>query len=165
MHAFDVQVDPQMMRRAWNAWFLDRGRVWRLVPACILIAVPIFMDLQSGSLGNTSIICLTVLGFVTVIYVGAYFAGLRRALAKHESIVEGKARYTLTDSTIEAVSSLGSISLAWSAITEVRCYHGLILLGFRGCVYSTIPESQIPSEALQFLVERARANGAKITAI
>jgi hypothetical protein len=165
MHTFEVQVEPKMMRQAWNAWFLNQSGRWRLAVAVLLVIAPIVLKMRSGRLDTLSIILLTVLGVAALVFVGAYFVGLRRALAKHASIVEGKAGYTLSDSTIEAASSLGSLTLAWPAVTEVRRYQDLILLRFLGTTYSTIPESQIPPDALAFLVERARHGGATITGI
>ena len=150
------------MRRAWNAWFFKGRRMGLLALACLLLVVSMLLGLSRGHFGTMSVISATVLTFAILVFGAAYFVGLRRALAKREAIVDGRASYTLTEETIEAKSSLGSMALAWPAITEVRRNHDLILLGFRGTAYSTIPSAQIPDEALAFLVERARANGAKI---
>ena len=98
-----------------------------------------------------------------LVFGAGYFIGLRRSLSKLEAIVDGKATYTLNSTNVESVSSLGSVSVSWSAIAEIRRYRDLILLGFRGAMYSTIPASQIPNDALSFMVERCRASGAKIT--
>jgi len=152
-----------MMRSAWHAWFFKGQRIWRLVVAAALIVIAAALDLGSGHLGTISIIGFTLLGVAVLLFSALYIVGLRRSLSKLESIVDGRATYTLTEANIQAVSSLGSISLAWSAIAEVRKYRDLILLGFRGAMYSTIPASQISAEALSFLVERCRASGAKIT--
>ena len=163
MHTFSVQVDSAMMRRAWHAWFFRGQRIWMLVLAAALLAMSAAVDLCSGGLGVLSTVGLTVLGMAVLIFSVGYFTGLRRSLAKLEAIVDGKATYTLKDTSIEAVSSLGSVSLAWSSIAELRRYRDLILLEFRGAMYSTIPASQIPDEALSFMVERCRASGARIT--
>ena len=163
MHTFDVQIDPEMMRRAWNVWFFRGRRLGRLAIAFLILLAAIVMEVSSGHFGTMSVIFATVLGFTILIYGTAYFVGVRRAIAKREAIVDGRASYTLTDETIEAKSSLGSVALAWSAISEVRRHRDLVLLGFRGAGYSTIPSAQIPEDALIFLVERAKANGAKIT--
>lgn len=120
------------------------------------------LDLQDGTLSTTSIITFTVLVMGTCLYTGMYFMGLRRAMNNFDSILDGKATYTFTEETIQAKSSLGSLSLAWSALTEVRCYHDLVLLGFHGVGYSTIPAAQIPSETLTYLLDRARTHGVKI---
>lgn len=162
-HTFDVQITPEMMRQAWNAWYFQGRQMGRLAGACLLMLAGILMDVRRGQFGTFSVVSATVLGFGILIYAAGYVLGVRRALAKHADIVDGKASYTLTETTIEAKSSLGSLALAWSAISEVRSYRDLILLGFRGATYSTIPSAQISHEALAFLVERAKASGAKIT--
>jgi hypothetical protein len=161
-HTFEVRVDAAMMRQAWNAWFFRGQRFWRLGIAVALLLGGAALDRRSNHLSTISIVGLTVLGFGLVIFVRSYFVGLRRSLDTLEAIVDGKATYTLTDSTIEAVSSMGSVSLAWSSVAELRRYEGLILLGFRGAMYSTIPYSQITPEALAFLSERSRTAGAQL---
>ena len=91
-----------------------------------------------------------------------YILGLRRAQAKSESLIDGRATYTFSDEAIGISSALGSIVLAWSALAEVRRYQDLVLLGFRRTMYSPIPVAQIPPDALNFLIDRARSAGAKI---
>lgn len=164
-YKFAVQVDSAMMRSAWHAWFFRGQRIWTLVVAVALIVVSAAFDFHSGSLHTVSIVGLTASSLAVLLFSVGYFVGLRRSLSKLETIVDGRATYTLSDATIEAVSSLGSVSLDWSAIAELRRYRDLILLGFRGAMYSTIPAVQIPDEALSFMVERCRASGAQITGL
>jgi hypothetical protein len=161
-HTFDVQVQAEMTRRAWNAWFFRGRRMWRLAVASSLLLAAILVDVWGSRFGIRTVVAATVLGFTFLLFVTAYFVGLHRSLAKREAVVDGKVSYTLTEATIEAKSSLGHFALAWSVISEARRYGDLVLLGFRGAAYSTIPANQIPPDALAFMVERAKASGAKI---
>lgn len=151
-----------MMRQAWHAWFFKDQRIWAHVAAVILLAGAAAYDLRDGRLGTVSIVGLTVLVLFILILLSCYRLGVRRAISKLDAIVDGRAVYILTDSTIDATSSLGSVSLTWSAVSELRRYHDLILLGFRGATYSVIPAAQIPAEALSFLIERCRAAGTRL---
>lgn len=162
-HEFEVTVDSSMMKAAWDAWFFRGQRIWTLLVAAGLVLVGAYFDSRSGGLSTTSIIGLTVLGLAALIFVASYMVGLRRSLSKLDMVTDGKAAYRLTDETIEARSSLGSVSLAWTAIAELRRYRGLVLLGFRGAMYSIVPASQIPEASLAFMVVRCRAAGAQIT--
>jgi hypothetical protein len=162
-HEFEVTVDSSMMKAAWHAWFFRGQRIWTLVVAAGLVLVTAYFDSRSGGLRATSIIGLTVLALAVLIFLAAYFIGLRRSLSKLEMITDGRAAYRLTDETIEARSSLGSVSLAWTAIAELRRYRDLVLLGFRGAMYSIVPVSQIPEDSLAFMVERCRAADVQIT--
>ncbi|MBK8095043.1 MAG: YcxB family protein [Verrucomicrobiaceae bacterium] len=162
-HEFEVTVDSSMMKAAWHAWFFRGQRIWTLLVAAGLVLVSAYFDSRSGGLGTISIIGLTVLGLAALIFVTSYMIGLRRSLSKLDMITDGRAAYRLTDETIEARSSLGSVSLAWTAIAELRRYRDLVLLGFQGAMYSIVPASQIPDASLAFMVERCRAAGAKIT--
>ncbi|MCB1209343.1 MAG: hypothetical protein KDK97_08455 [Verrucomicrobiales bacterium] len=162
-HQFNVQVDATMVRQAWNAWFFSQGLSRKLLLAMPVCLGLVFWDLRDGQLRLYYLIMLCFLTIITLIFGVGYFIGRHRALDKLEMIAGGKVSYTFSETAIEAVSSMGSVSLAWPVITEVRRYHGLILLGFRGATYSSIPEAQIPPEALSFLIDEARRAGAKIT--
>ncbi len=160
-HVVEIQVTREMMIKAWRAWFFKNERWLGLSLAVLLIGIGVCLDLRDGSLGSFAIVSLTVLAMGFCIYVGGYWVGRSRAITKLESIIEGKARYTFTEETIQAESSLGSISLSWAALDEMRQYEDLILLGFRGASYSALPKAQLPPEALAFLLERAEVNGIK----
>lgn len=162
-HEFEVQVDSAMLRAAWHAWFFRGQWLWTLLVAAVLVLVGAYFDHRSGGLTAVSIIGLTSLGLAAFIFVAGYFIGLRRSLSKLDMIIDGRASYRLTEEAIEARSSLGSVSLAWSAIAELRGYRDLVLLGFRGAMYSIVPAKQIPEASLAFMVERCRAAGAQIT--
>jgi hypothetical protein len=160
-HSFEVQIEPAMLRRAWNAWCFAGGRGWRLLLA--FTAFVVFGVFHGGPADTVTTAILTAGALAFVMFGVLYVLGLRRAISKSEALIDGKAQYTLTESTIDASSALGSISLVWSALAEVRRYHDLVLLGFRGAMYSPLPAAQIPAEALAFLIERARSAGAKIS--
>jgi len=162
-HEFEVTVDSSMMKAAWHAWFFRGQRIWTLLIAAGFVLVGAYFDSRWRGLSTISIIGLTVLGLAALIFFTSYMVGLRRSLSKLDMITDGRAAYRLTDETIEARSSLGSVSLAWTAIAELRRYRGLVLLGFRGAMYSIVPASQIPEASLAFMVERCRAAGAQIT--
>jgi hypothetical protein len=158
-HEFEVTVDSSMMKAAWHAWFFRGQRIWTLLIAAGLVLVSAYFDSRSGGLGTISIIGLTVLGLAVLIFVSSYMVGLRRSLSKLDMITDGRAAYRLTDETIEARSSLGSFSLAWTAIAELRRYRALVLLGFRGAMYSIVPASQIPEASLALANKTDAGNG------
>lgn len=162
-HEFEVQVTRPMIQKAWKAWFWKWTRWRKLVSGMGLLGCSIALDVSSGRAGNVTVICLTVLGMGFCLYAGVYFLGRKRAVEKLDLIDQGKAHYTLSQETIQARSSLGSLNLSWTAVKEVRRYEDLVLLGFQGTAYSTLPAGQLPPEALAFLLERAGTSGAKIT--
>jgi hypothetical protein len=161
-HTFEVQIEPAMLRRAWNAWCFAGGRGWRLLVCFCAVLLSSKYLYHDGQLDTFSTVALTTIGVVILLYGVLYLAGLRRAQAKSHALIDGKATYTLSDATIEAESALGSIALAWSALADVRLHGDLVLLGFRGALYSPLPAAQVPPEALAFLIDHARAAGAKI---
>jgi hypothetical protein len=160
-HTFEVQIERPMLRRAWNAWCFAGGRGWRLLLA--FTAFVVFGVFQSGARDTVTTAILTAGSLAFLMFAVLYVLGLRRAISKSETLIDGKAQYTLTEETIEATSAMGSISLAWSALGEVRRSGDLVLLGFRGAIYSPLPAKQIPEAALAFLIDRARGAGARIT--
>lgn len=160
-HEVEIQVNHEMMIKAWRAWFFKNERWLGLGIAILMIAISVCLDLRDDSLGSLSIVSLTVLAMGFCIYAGIYWVGRSRAVAKLGNIVDGKARYTFTEENIQAESSLGSMTLGWAALDEVRQYEDLILLLFRGSAYSTLPKAQFTPAALAFLLERAEVNGIK----
>ncbi|MDB6007266.1 MAG: hypothetical protein JWR15_4253 [Prosthecobacter sp.] len=142
-HKFEVQVEPFMMRQAWNAWFFAKGLTWKLPVALMIMLAAVYMHHSAEGLDTLSIIYLTTIGMLILVFIFGYLIGLRRSIDKLNTIIDGKAFYTFSDTTIEASSSLGSVALAWSAIGEVRIYGDLVLLGFRGAMYSVLPKSQV----------------------
>lgn len=162
-HEFEVKVDSSMMKKAWRVWFFRGQSIWTLLAAAGLVVVGTFCNSGSGVLETVAVIGLTALGLVALIFIAAYMIGLRRSLSKLNMITDGRANYLLTNETIEARSSLGSFSLAWTAIAELRGCGDLVLIGFRGAMYSIIPASQIPNVSLAFMVDKCRAAGAQIT--
>jgi len=161
-HSFSITIEPGMQRRAWNAWCFAGGRGARLVVALGLLGALLFDLFKDGSPGTSGIVLLTAACLTVGIFAFFYLLGLRRAHARSEALIDGKAEYRLTEETIEASSALGSVALSWTALTEVRRHKDLVLLGFRGAMYSPIPASQIPEDALKYLYERAGKAGAKI---
>lgn len=165
-HQFTVRVDAAMMLLAWKAWFFRRQRVLLLALASLLVVAACAMKYQSaGRLEPLSVAGLSVVGVTILLYGAGYLAGRRQALQKHRAILHGEATYTLIPATIAAASSLGSITLDWSTVAELRRYRGLLLLAFRGTSYSTLPEAQIPAPAREFLISRCRAAGATLVDI
>jgi hypothetical protein len=160
-HTFEVQIEPPMLRRAWNAWCFAGGRGWRLLLAFTDFVV--FGVFHGGPSDTVTTVVLTAGALAFLMFGVLYVLGLRRATSKSEALIDGKAQYTLTETTIEMSSALGSMSLVWSALAEVRRHRDLVLLGFRGAMYSPLPAAQIPEEALAFLIERARHAEAKIS--
>ncbi|MEQ1934094.1 MAG: hypothetical protein ABL962_09470 [Fimbriimonadaceae bacterium] len=164
-HTFVIQIEPSMLRRSWNAWCFAGGRGWRLLIAFVIMSAGLIYLFRDGSPDTSSIVLLTAACLSVTMGCLFYFLGLRRAQAKSEALIDGRATYTFSDATIEASSALGSIALAWSALAEVRGYRDLVLLGFRGAMYSPLPFAQIPPDALAFLIGRARSAGAKIAGL
>lgn len=162
-HEFDVQVTAANVKSAWNAWFFKSESWWKLALGMALLGTSVSLDLSDGHLNTLSIIGLTILGLTPITYVAFYFIGLQKSIKRLAFIQAGKAHYTLSDSTIQATSSLGSVSLGWAALSEVRRYPKVILLLYRGSGYSTLPAAQVPAEAMVFLLQQACAHGAKIS--
>jgi hypothetical protein len=164
-HTFVIHIEPSMLRRAWNAWCFAGGRGWGLLISFVIMAAASTYLFRDGSHDTASVVALTFACLSVTIYGLFYFSGLRRAQAKSEALIDGRVTYVFSDATIEGSSALGSIALAWSALAEVRGYRDLVLLGFRGAMYSPLPSAQIPPDALAFLINHARSAGAKIAGL
>lgn len=75
-HTFEVRIEQEMVRRAWNAWFFRGRRLGRMGFAFLLILTAIGMDVWRGRFGSVSVMGTTVLGMTVLIYIAVYIVGL-----------------------------------------------------------------------------------------
>ncbi len=162
MHQFDVEIDVAATKAAWRAWFFRTGVRWKIPLLVALTFLSVSRSFASGNVGLFPIVLVTVTALVVFGVVLAYFSGLRRSLALRRSVPDARATYRLTEEKLEAGSGLGSLSWTWAALAELRRAGNLVLIGYQGGAYSTVPVAQVPEEALAFLLERCRSAGVRI---
>lgn len=107
-----------------------------------------------------------VLGAVLVIGLGvpvAFFVvHYRLALAKLKAMGKPEATLTVTDNTFSVASGTGAATLPWSAISGVIQFPDFWLLMYSKSQFSTLPLENLTPELQSFILEHARAAGAKI---
>lgn len=158
MHTFEINMDPPLARRAWNSRYRTKVPSWVLT--ALLLPLVVWMDLHDGDLDTVLLVLLSMFGVTVALFIVGYVMGLRAFLAMAES---GTCAYTLTDSTISLADSQISTVLNWTAIAGVHNLNDFVNVTVRGGGTVTLPVSQIPAEALTFLVERSQASGARLT--
>jgi len=91
-HEFEVRVDSAMMKAAWRAWFFRERRLTKLdlLMALVLLG-SLYVDYRHGGLGIFSVIILSMIAMVLLLFGAVYFHGLRSSLSKLDAINDGRA--------------------------------------------------------------------------
>ena len=109
----------------------------------------------AGALGS-----VILLGLVTM--VATYYVHLRRSLKRIRRMKTPEATLELGDDRFRVTSDVGSSEIEWSLIEQIWCFQNVWLLFFSAGEFMTLPVAQISSESKSFIVEKAKAKGAKI---
>ena len=155
---FDVHITEALLRRVAVRTMFRR---WALsLAAAVLIGIGVSIDLVRGSLGTVSIMGISALGFLLLVYAG-YYVRQRQMIAEWKRLQgDAPVHYILTAETVRATSNLGSTELRWHVIRELREHADYILLGLGRSGHLTLPREEIPPAALEFIRERLSMAGA-----
>jgi hypothetical protein len=129
---------------------------WALL-SCVL-AFQVWLGDRSWFIGALGAILL--LGFLLAFLI--YVVPLRKGLARLRAMGVPTATFSLQDDSFTISSELGTTTLPWSAIAEVRRYPSFWLLLFSKTRFATIPLASVPAEAQAFILSRVAAAGGKI---
>ncbi|MDC0276476.1 YcxB family protein [Verrucomicrobiales bacterium] len=160
-HTFNVTVSQHdadvTLRR-----FLFRGAGWGLLFAVLFCIAYVIHDGLNGGIGALGIVIITVLFLLVTTYVAA-FAIRRKQTAELLKRLDGSPiSYQLDDSELSATSALGSSILKWEMIQKLWIDPDLTMVFYTWNGYTTIPTSQIPAEALDFLVGQVEGAGGSV---
>ena len=161
-HSFEVRVTRAHANQALR-WFLA-GREGMLLPAVaiLLIGIGVAFDARDGSLGWGSIVSLTLVALLPLVYVAGYVIRSRQMRHLLTRLGETPVRYQLLDSEIRTETILGSSALKWEVIEELWINPDLTLVFYARNGYTTLPTPQVPRESLQFLVSKVAESGGRI---
>jgi hypothetical protein len=146
---FDVQITEKLLRSVALRFIL---RQWPLkLLAVVLLGIGLVFDYRSGSWSALSIVSMTALGLLMLIYL-AYSIRQRRAIAEWKRKQgDVPVHYRLTEETIHVRSNLGAAELKWAVFRELIECHDCLLLCFSSSNQFTLPRTDLPAEALDFI--------------
>jgi hypothetical protein len=134
-----------------------------LVAAALVIAIMFWLILsgdRSWLLGLVVAAAILVVTFPLAIYKIHY----RNSVGKLRAMQTPQADFVAEDDTFTLSSDQGSTTLKWTSVTELWRFESFWLMLFSKAQFVTIPLVGVPDEFQTFVLERAKAAGAKIAA-
>ncbi len=161
MEVETLKYSEQFLKQAVRAyWRKNIGPIFPVV-SLLLAAYVIYRVLEGDRSWFVGIIgAIVVIGVVTML--ASYFVHLRRTLGRFKRMKIPEATLELAEERFKVVSDVGSSELQWSLIKKIWCFEQAWLFQFSGNEFMTIPIDGLSEKSKRFIVERARAHGAKI---
>ena len=160
-HSFDIHVSQKDADLALRRFLLREAGIGMLIATLVSTAYIIY-DLLDGDLGRISIVILTVLSIFITVYIIAIFARRKQMKELLAKLGNSPVSYSLDDSELSTKSTLGSTTIKWDMIKKLWIYPDITLIFYSSSGYSTIPTSQVPSDALSFLSDKIKTSGGSI---
>jgi hypothetical protein len=104
---------------------------------------------------------IVVIGFVVMVV--SYSVHLSRSLSRLRRMKVPEATLELSEESFKVASDVGSSEMQWSFVRQIWRFEHAWLLLFTGSEFMTLPTDGLSDEAKAFILERARANDAKIS--
>jgi len=138
------------------------GDWWKMAIAAAVLIVVAVWELRHGAIGVISIIALSVLALYLAICAFAWFRQSKALDDWLRKQAGAPVVYSLSETTIESSSEVGSTKLKWDAFRSLSISEFDTLLKFPHHGPLTLPTDQIPVEALEFLKKQFVTNGKKV---
>ena len=153
-------TEPLLRQAVWRFWWRSVGVGY--VVALALLGISCGVSLARGDYswftGATG--TLFVLGIA--IAVALYFIHYRRSLGKFRAMADPHGQLRADEAGFTFFSSLGSVTLPWSTVTELWCFDEVWLLLYSKAQFNTLPVADLPPALQSFILQRLQAAGAKI---
>lgn len=146
---FDVHITEKLLRRVARRRLFQH---WpRLVFAVLLIVGGIALENRPGTWSTFSIVGMTVIGFLLVLYPAIEIRQRRSIAAWKRMQGDAPVHYRLDEEALQAQSNLGSTELKWTVFRELIEHRDCLLLAFVQGNHLTLPRDGVPPEALDFI--------------
>jgi len=161
MTSIRLHYSEALIRRAVQRfWWRTTG--WRYVGAFLVVAGSFFYLLWSGDRSWWVGLFGAVLALAVVFAVALYAIHYRASVGRFRRMRTPEATIELGEERFRVSSDVGTSELAWSAVTEVWLFPEFLLLFFSAAQFITIPTADLDTNSRDFILAKARANGAKV---
>jgi hypothetical protein len=161
MIEFDITSNRRLLHRIHRRRIFRRA--WLILLGSALVGFAAFYNIRLGRISYLETVALTVLGMAVLMYVTAY---VRQRVAIDRimrQIGNAPIHYILSEESIRATSPLGTTELRWTALKELDMTAEYTLIKWGSNAFVSLPTSQIPTDAKQFLIEQFRKHGLKVS--
>ena len=150
-----VKTATRRFIRKFLGW--DYFVVWLIMFAGVIVLLALEQrGWQVGALG--ALVALSAVVAVTV-WVRCH----RRALGTLRKMQNPQATFTFDDDGITVSSELSSGTLKWQAVQKLWCFPEAWLIFLDKGVYSTLPTACLTEEVKQFITQKLKEQGTKIS--
>lgn len=161
MDVIKLKYSEPFIREAIRSyWWKQVGPVFPVITALLtaFLAYQVLNGDRSWLVGMLA--SVIILAFS--IMVASYYVHLQRSLKRLRRMKTSEATLELGEERFRVTSDVGSSEIEWTLITEVWRFKGVWLLFFSAGEFMTLPVADISPEHKSFIVEKVKANGAKI---
>jgi hypothetical protein len=160
-HTFAVRVSQRDADIALQR-FIFRGAGWGTLVAATLCLAFVVYDISDGSIGHLGVVILTLLSILAIVYVVAFVTRRKQMVDLLRRLGDSSVSYRLDGSELATESALGSSTLKWEMIQKLWVDPDVTLVFYARNGYTTIPTTQIPADALSYLISQVERVGGAI---
>jgi hypothetical protein len=161
LHKTTLNYTESLLRQAVYAFWRRTVGVGFFVALSLLacsLAWMLWQGDRSWAVGAVGAFLFFGFGFAALVYV----VHLRNTLGKFRAMGAASAELELGEASFVVSSSLGSSTLAWSAVTEVWRFESFWLVLFSKAQFVTLPLACVGPEMQAFIVSRVLSAGGKV---
>ena len=157
-----LRYSEALVRRAVGAYW-RRTIGWGYVAAMLCMVAVLTLSLVRGDRSWWFGMTATVLVIGIACAVALHVVHTRGSLARLRAMKSPEAVFQPGEERFRITSDIGTSELAWSAISGVWCYPDFWLLFLDRAQFITLPLEHVTPDARQFILDRIRAHGGKVT--
>lgn len=151
---FDIHITEQLLRRMMLRRLLRR---WpRLFIAIALMGAGLVLDSRSEHWSAVSIMGVTALALLIVIFIAVYVRDTRAIAAWKIKQGDAPIHYSLDEAVVRARSNLGAMELKWTTFRELVEYQDCLLLCLSSTNHLTLPLADVPEAAVELIRQKFR---------
>lgn len=161
MDTIKLYYSEKMVREAVKLyWYRQTGIAFPV--STLLLATYVSYLFISGN-HSWYVGVLGTIALIAIILIPSfYFIHLNRSLNHLKEMKEPEAYLELTDKRLIMYSDLGRSEIVWATIKKVWCFNNILLLVFPAGEFVSLPLGNMPDEAKDYLISKAKENGADI---
>jgi Ni/Fe-hydrogenase subunit HybB-like protein len=114
---------------------------------------------QSWLTATLIALCLVLI----IVSIAVYFVYRHRSFKVFQEMESPQSTWRFTDDAVSVESDIGRSEFKWQIIKKLWRFDDVWLLVYTNQTYSTLPIADVPEVAKQFIVDRVRSHGGKVS--
>jgi hypothetical protein len=158
---FSIKLDARFLKRSYAKRMFYSA--WKLAVAYLFILIFVGFSYTDPAMRGWCIFFLAIAGVGTAIFITAWFHQSKSIDEWLRRQGDAPVSYALSEEFVESTSQSGSTKLKWDAFSSLMISDFDTLLMFpRSTGALTLPTSQVPGPAVEYLKARFAAFGKRV---